>query len=160
MIMRRQVSRQLGSTLSPLGTQTAMAVGCLITAEMLLLATFSLLQPPLGLVVENRLSGAGSHNQYGTMLTTDNRFFWTMSFALSRHLLLMSKTLHPPPSFLFVLLLTHRWIDMWVGTHLHVQVHGGIRLFIPIVNTLTLSKSLWLLQFNSLDLSLKFIHPV
>lgn len=66
--MRRQVSRQLGSTLCPLGTKTVVAVGYLVTAEMVHLGAFSLLQLPLGITVESQTDGTVSINN-----NNDNR---------------------------------------------------------------------------------------
>lgn len=73
--MRRQVSRQLGSTLPPPRTQTAMAVRYLITAKMLLLVFFFHGFRHLFCTASGKpaaQSGALSRHQHGDALATDN----------------------------------------------------------------------------------------
>lgn len=86
-----------------------MAGSDLVTAELLLLVGFwfffSLHAAPL--------SAAVSHNQYGNILTTDNRFSRIQSLALPRRLLWMPERLHPPPCFSFCPA-SEAQVDTWV----------------------------------------------
>lgn len=140
--MRRQVSRQLGGTLSPPGTQSATASSYLAAAEMFSWVCFPTTTPQPH---PAPLSAAVSHHQYGDMLSTDSRFSRLQSLALPRQLLLMAERLHPPSCFSFCPASAAQ-VDAWVETHVRAQVHTDFCLLLLAVNTTTLSKSLWLFQ--------------
>lgn len=93
---------------------------------------FFLLQPPLG------ISGAVSANR-NQISIIGNSFFWRMSLAWLRHLLLRSEMLHPFYAFLFVC--------FW-GTGVYTRMYSSFCTYSEHESAL-LASVRWFLEFSN-----------